>query len=204
MKRLISKQRQISPSVYITYVGVNFDFRSNIRPLLFLSGSEQSGHVVSVQVVVLLDLPEPECQLPHPIDATPHARRRDVHVVGGRRRPETVGREIVVCQILSVVVAAHVVDVDLVAFLKVVEEETRVGHRVDQVLHFLRQIMQVSLILVVLAGEGAGEQRVEENDGFVEVPDEHAVVVGLVRIGALAVTARFAAASATAIRRLAH
>lgn len=48
---------------------------------------------------------------------------------------EAVGGEVVRAQILSIVVRRHVVDVDLVALLDVVEEEVSISHGEDHLLH---------------------------------------------------------------------
>ena len=72
-----------------------------------------------------------------------------VDVVRGVGRPESVLVKVVVGEVLPVVVGGHVVDVDLVALLQVVEEESVVGHVEDQLLHLLRQTVQVVAVLAV-------------------------------------------------------
>ena len=72
-----------------------------------------------------------------------------VDVIRGVCRSEPVLVEVVVGEVLSVVVGGHVVDVDLVALLQVVEEESVVGHVEDQLLHLLRETVQVVGVLAV-------------------------------------------------------
>ena len=72
-----------------------------------------------------------------------------IYVVRRVGCPEPVLVEVVVGKILSVVVRGHVVDVDRVAFLEVVEKERVVGHVEDELLHLLRQTVQVVAVLAV-------------------------------------------------------
>ena len=72
-----------------------------------------------------------------------------VDVIRGVGRSEPVLVEVVVGEVLAVVVGGHVVDVDLVALLQVVEEESVVGHVEDQLLHLLRETVQVVGVLAV-------------------------------------------------------
>ena len=68
---------------------------------------------LTVRVEGLLDFPEPEGQLPHPVHAAPHAPGGQVYLGGGRRRSEAVRVEVVAGEILAVVVTRHVVNVNL-------------------------------------------------------------------------------------------
>lgn len=53
---------------------------------------------------------------------------------------EPIGGEIVIAQILAVVVGGHVVDVNLIALLQIVEEEERIRHVEDELLHSVAQL----------------------------------------------------------------
>ena len=72
-----------------------------------------------------------------------------IYVVRRVGCPDPVLVEVVVGKILSVVVRGHVVDVDGVALLEVVEKERVVGHVEDELLHLLRQTVQVVGVLRV-------------------------------------------------------
>lgn len=52
-------------------------------------------------------------------------------------RVEAVGLEIVRAQVLSIIIGRDVVNVDLITFLDVVEEELMVGEEEDELLHSL-------------------------------------------------------------------
>ena len=84
-----------------------------IRKILDYNTAANSLSTLTVRVEGLLDFPESEGQLPHPVHAAPHAPCGQVHLGGGRRRPEAVSVEVVAGEILTVVITRHVVNVNL-------------------------------------------------------------------------------------------
>ena len=70
-----------------SHFGVVLDVLQDVEQSLLLGRSEQPADVVPEQVVVLLDLPEPESQLPHPVDATSHSCQKImIEHLGARSR----------------------------------------------------------------------------------------------------------------------
>lgn len=102
---------------------------------------------------------------------------------------KSVRGKIIPIQILSIVVAAHVVNVRLVALVNVIAKEVRVAQLVDHALHLHGQLVQVIVVLGVGGRILAGQQRMENDDGLVQIPDEHALghlvgrIVGQARLG---------------------
>lgn len=88
---------------------------------------------------------------------------------------KTVRRKIISIQILAVIVAAHIIDVRLIALVDVVPKEMRVAQLVDHALHLHGQLVQMIVILRIRRRILAGQQRMEDDDRLVQIPDEHAL-----------------------------
>ena len=69
--------------------------------------------ILTVCVVILLNFPKSERQLPHPVHATPHPPRGEVDLGGGGVGPEPVRVEVVAGQVLAVIITGHIVNVNL-------------------------------------------------------------------------------------------
>lgn len=86
---------------------------------------------------------------------------------------EAIRGEVVGAQVLAIVVRADIVDVHLVALLDLVEEEMRVGHVEDHLLHAEGDGHQGAVVFGVSVGIAARQQRVEDDERLVQIPDEH-------------------------------
>lgn len=75
--------------------------------------------------------------------------------------------EIICIQVLSVVIAADIINVRLIALVNVVAEEMRVAQLVDDVLHLHGHLVQVILILGICGRIFTRQQRMENNDRLV-------------------------------------
>jgi len=85
-----------------------------------------TSDAVAVSVVDLFDGAVAEGQFAHPVDSAADAGGQAQTGVGGRC-VEAVRPEIVIAQVLAVVVGGDVVNVHLIAFLQIVEEEVSIG-----------------------------------------------------------------------------
>ena len=72
---------------------------------------------LTVGVEIFFNFSKSECQFPHPVDAAAHAAGGEVHLGGGGVRAEAVRVEVVAGEVLPVIVAGHVVYVDLAHLL---------------------------------------------------------------------------------------
>lgn len=98
-------------------IGQDFDLGTQLEPLFSFRRTQQAAYVVTIIAINLLDFAITKCQFPHPIDATSHAGSQAYSVIRGRAL-ETVGREIVGRQILSIIVWRDVIYMHLVAILQ--------------------------------------------------------------------------------------
>ena len=68
---------------------------------------------LTVGVEIFFNFSKSECEFPHPVDAAAHAAGGEVHLGGGGVGTEPVRVEVVAGEVLPVIVAGHVVYVDL-------------------------------------------------------------------------------------------
>ena len=68
---------------------------------------------LTVGVEIFFNFSKSECQFPHPVDAAAHAAGGEVDLGGGGVGAEPVRVEVVAGEVLPVIIAGHVVYVDL-------------------------------------------------------------------------------------------
>jgi len=153
----------------------NYQIPNTKLPISALVTAQQIAHVAAVCVEYFFDAAVAEGELPHPLDAATYAgRQRDVGA-GARAGVEAVGGEVVVGQVLTIVVRGDVVDVHLVALLQVVEVQVNVGQTEYEALHLQAEVDCQLRVLGEALRVRAGQERVEDDDGLVQVPDEDAL-----------------------------
>lgn len=99
-------------------VCLSLNITAKSHPVISLTRSQQTSHIVSVRVVVFLDFPKSEGQFPHPVHAPSHAPGGQVDLGRGGVGPEAVRVEVVAAQILTVVITCDIVNMNLECLLK--------------------------------------------------------------------------------------
>lgn len=129
------------------------------------------------RIVDVLNFAISECQLTHPINAASHSRRQ-AHIRRYARRGirmKSIGSKIVIVQLLAIVVRGKVIDMHLITTFDVIEKEILIGHIENQLLHRRAQMLHTNRFLWIFVRIRAGEQRMEYDERFVQIPNENAI-----------------------------
>ena len=94
--------------------------------LQYLNLDILTSDVIPIRLIQFFDPSISECEFPHPVYASSDAGGEAESGVG-RRSVKSVGGEIVASQLLAVVVRRHVVDVNLVTLLLMMEENVPIS-----------------------------------------------------------------------------
>ena len=90
-------------------------------------------YLLTVGVVVFFYFPESERQFPHPVHASPHAPGGEVDLGGRGVGAEAVGVEVVARQVLTVIVAGHVVNMNLEHNISAINFKTFLSNLIIQI-----------------------------------------------------------------------